>query len=86
MITVFTACELKDPFGIGRTKEQPFEVVLKADHEREVKELRKALESIGRMSYPGNRTLDDFMRDMGYINDRTRALLAEHAALGVKRG
>ena len=50
MIEVFTTRELKDPFGIGRTREPAFEVVLKEDHERKMaadfKGLRDVLEDI----------------------------------------
>ena len=49
----------------------------------------EALIGINRMSSPGGRTLDDFMRDMGFINDRARAALAaaqDALGEGEKRG
>lgn len=40
-------------------------------------ELYAALESINRLTSPGNRTLDDFIRDCGLACDIARAALAK---------
>ena len=46
------------------------------DHARaRIAELEQALRGIQRITSPGARTLDDFMRDMGYANDRAHASL-----------
>ena len=37
----------------------------------------EALESINRILSPGNRTLDEMLRDMGYATDVARAALAK---------
>jgi hypothetical protein len=37
--------------------------------------LREALKTINRMSSAGNRTFEDFMRDMSYINSHAREAL-----------
>ena len=37
---------------------------------------RKALEAINKYTSPGNRTLDEMIRDMGYACDIARAALA----------
>jgi len=44
-------------------------------------ELLRTLQSIARMSASGGRTLDDFMRDFGYICDSARAAIAKAEAL-----
>lgn len=44
-------------------------------------ELLQTLQSIARMSAPGGRTLDDFMRDFGYICDAARAAIAKAGTL-----
>lgn len=41
----------------------------------EVERLREGLETINRLTYPGNRTLDEMMRDMGLACDIARSLL-----------
>jgi hypothetical protein len=40
-------------------------------------EMLEALESINRMASPGHRTLDDMIRDFGFIVDRARAAIAK---------
>lgn len=46
--------------------------VLLNDAYGQIDRLRAALAHIGKMSAPGTRTLDDFIRDMTWINDETR--------------
>ncbi len=41
-------------------------------HATEIERLRASMARIGRMSAPGTRTLDDFIRDMTWINDECR--------------
>ena len=40
--------------------------------------LRETIERIGKLSSPGSRTLDDFIRDMSWINDETRRVLQKY--------
>lgn len=50
----------------------------RADMALMIERLTAALTRIGRMSAPGARTLDDFIRDMGWINDETRRVLGRN--------
>jgi predicted nucleic acid-binding Zn-ribbon protein len=45
--------------------------------EEECERLRAALERINRTTSSGTRTLDDFIRDMGWANDTARAAIAK---------
>jgi len=45
-----------------------------------IAELLEALKSINIMTSPGNRTLDQLIRDMGYACDRARAAIAKATA------
>lgn len=40
--------------------------------------LREAVERIRQLSSSGTRTLDDFIRDMGWINDEARRVLQKY--------
>lgn len=48
-----------------------------AELEEALRGARGCASSLERMTAPGSRTLDDFMRDMGFANDTARVLLAK---------
>jgi hypothetical protein len=66
-------CTVKEALAalsLGRSKF--YELVKAGAKDAEIEQLRAALDRIGKMSAPGSRTLDDFIRDMTWINDETR--------------